>query len=77
MQRNLDRRVELITPVDDPAIKRHLLDTVIAAYMRDNVKARRLLSDGTYEPVQASETEARFNSQEHLASLYRDHTTPT
>ena len=74
MQRNLDRRVELVTPVDDARLKRHLLDTVLAAYLRDNTHARRLLPDGTYERVKASEGEASFNSQEHLASLYRDHT---
>jgi polyphosphate kinase len=74
MQRNLDRRVELVTPVDDARLKRHLLDTVLAAYMRDNTHARRLLSDGTYERVQPHEGEASFNSQEYLAGLYRDHT---
>lgn len=74
MQRNLDRRVELVTPVDDARLKRHLLDTVVAAYMRDNTHARRLNSDGTYERVKADEGEEIFNSQEHLASLYRDHT---
>jgi len=71
MQRNLDRRVELATPVDDENIKRHLIDDVIGAYLRDNAKARRLLADGTYERIQAAEGEARFDSQEHLAGLYR------
>lgn len=70
MQRNLNRRVELITPVDDERIKRHLLDDVLAAYLRDNVKARHLLPDGTYERISAG-GDALFNSQEYLAGLYR------
>jgi polyphosphate kinase len=71
MQRNLDRRVELVTPIEDERIKRHLLDDVLPAYLRDNVKARRLLSDGTYERIATQENEKRFNSQEYLTGLYR------
>src|ERR1051325_4738450 len=40
MARNLDRRVEGVTPVTDPQLKKYLKDTVLAAYLRDNVKAR-------------------------------------
>ncbi len=71
MQRNLDRRVELVTPVDDEDIKRHLLDDVLAAFLRDTANARRLLPDGTYETVPV-EGDARFDSQEYLAGLYRE-----
>jgi polyphosphate kinase len=47
MPRNLDRRVELMTPIVDPEHRARLgriLDTIFA----DNVKARELRSDGTY-----------------------------
>ena len=49
MARNLDRRVEVVMPVLDPQLKKYLKDTVIAAYLRDNVKASVMNSDGTYE----------------------------
>ncbi len=68
MQRNLSRRVEVIAPVCDPGIKRYLKDEVLAAYLRDNVKARRLLPDGTYERIQAP-AEARFDVQARLAEM--------
>src|ERR1041384_2860938 len=48
MSRNLDRRVEVVTPVLDAQAKTYLKDTVLAAYLRDNVKARVMNSDGTY-----------------------------
>ncbi|HEX8495530.1 MAG TPA: polyphosphate kinase 1 [Pyrinomonadaceae bacterium] len=66
MARNLDRRVEVVTPVLDPQLKRYLKDVVLATYLRDNVKARVLQPDGTYERVQVAPGEERFNSQLHF-----------
>ena len=51
MTRNLDRRVEVVTPILDPTLKRHLKNVVLAAYLKDNVKARVLTEDGSYEHV--------------------------
>jgi polyphosphate kinase len=50
MQRNLSRRLEILFPVIDPNLRRRLIK-ILETYFADNVKARRLLSDGTYEPV--------------------------
>jgi polyphosphate kinase len=66
MQRNLDRRVELVAPIEDPRLKKHLKEEVLDVYMRDNVKARRLLPDGSYERVRAGDGEQPLNSQTHL-----------
>lgn len=63
MTRNLDRRVEVVAPVLDPRLKKYLKDTVLSAYLRDNVKARVMQSDGTYEHPQKSIGEEAFNSQ--------------
>jgi polyphosphate kinase len=63
MTRNLDRRVEVVVPVLDPQAKAYLKDTVLAAYLRDNVKARVMNSDGTYEPPPMAPGEEPFNSQ--------------
>ncbi len=48
MPRNFQRRVEVMFPVEDPAIRSRLLDEVLGFYLQDNVKARRLLVDGQY-----------------------------
>ena len=63
MARNLDRRVEVVVPVLDAELKNYLKDTVIAAYLRDNVKARNMTSDGTYERPTIGVGEEPFNSQ--------------
>ena len=50
MPRNLDKRVEIVFPVEDPSIKAeimHVLDTLL----QDTVKAHLLQPDGTYEKV--------------------------
>jgi polyphosphate kinase len=63
MPRNLDRRVEVVSPVEDPKLKQYLKDEFLSAYLRDNVKARELQPDGSYRRLYpASEAEA-FNSQ--------------
>lgn len=63
MPRNLDRRVEVLTQVHDSRLKRYLKDVVLGTYLRDNVKARRLQPDGTYERISAAPNEERINSQ--------------
>ena len=64
MPRNLDRRVELLVPVEDQAARQRLTD-ILSAYFQDNVKARRLLADGRHERV-AAEGREPFRAQEAL-----------
>jgi polyphosphate kinase len=66
MQRNLDRRVEVVAPVLDTRLKRYLKDVVLAAYLRDNVKAKVLTSDGTYERARPAPGEESFDSQSYF-----------
>ena len=49
MERNLDRRVETLTPVRDRALLRELRDVVLDAYLRDTARAYRLDPSGHYE----------------------------
>ncbi len=49
MPRNLDRRVEVLFPVEDPRIKKALISIILPVQLSDTVKARVLRSDGTYE----------------------------
>ena len=63
MSRNLDRRVEVVAPVVDAQAKTYLKDTVLAAYLRDNVKARVMNSDGSYVQPPMEPGEEPFNSQ--------------
>ncbi len=66
MPRNLYRRVETLFPVDDDVIKRSIRDEILKVHLRDNVKARKMLPDGTYEPVSRKADEEPLNSQEWM-----------
>lgn len=57
MPRNLDRRVELMTPVYDRAIKNYLRNYVLETYLNDNIKARVLTSDKKYSFAAGSNNE--------------------
>jgi len=63
MHRNLSRRVEVVCPIDDPRMRAYLKDEVLQAYLRDNVNARVLHGDGTYQPIERAVDEEPFDSQ--------------
>jgi polyphosphate kinase len=63
MTRNLDRRVELMFPVEDPT-HRATITQVLSALFTDNVKARLLNPDGTYARVTTGRGEPRRRVQE-------------
>lgn len=66
MTRNIDRRVEVVFPIEDPRHIRHLRDEVLATYLADNVKARLLGPDGRYTRVSRKPAEPPIDSQELL-----------
>ena len=68
MSRNLDRRIELLFPIEDPEGRQKVLRALDAAF-RDDVKARVLQSDGRYLRVSRRPGEPPFRSQ---VELHRD-----
>jgi polyphosphate kinase len=66
MTRNLEKRVELMVPVEDPASRKRLL-RVLRACLDDNVKARLLLPDGGHERIRRGAREKARRAQEILA----------
>lgn len=50
MQRNLDRRVELVFPVEDNELRDRLAD-IMRFFLEDNTNARKMNADGTYSRV--------------------------
>jgi polyphosphate kinase len=66
MMRNFDRRVEVVTPIQLPKLKRYLKDEVLDIYLADNVKARQLMPDGSYVRVEPLTGEPSVNSQTHF-----------
>jgi polyphosphate kinase len=66
MPRNFFRRIEVVFPVKDEVHKRRLRDEILEASLRDNVKARIICTDGTYQRVSRDKDEAPFRSQQVL-----------
>ena len=63
MPRNFDRRVEVLFPILVPQLAAWVRDVVLATLLADNVKARVMLSDGTYARRACAEGEAPVRSQ--------------
>lgn len=63
MPRNLDRRVELLVPVED-AKGREKLSYILKTCLADTQQAHHLLPDGRYERVQPDAKHHPLNSQE-------------
>jgi polyphosphate kinase len=65
MPRNLDRRIELLFPVESAEEKQKVLRALDAAF-QDNVKARVLQKDGRYRRLRARRGEEAYRSQIEL-----------
>jgi polyphosphate kinase len=66
MPRNLGGRVEVLFPIEDPALLAAVRDDALLLHLGDNQKSRRLLPDGSYERLEAGDGEAPLDSQAHL-----------
>lgn len=64
MPRNLDRRVEILFPVEDEALKEQVIH-ILKVELEDNVKAHILQPDGTYEK-EDKRGKVLINSQEQF-----------
>lgn len=62
MSRNLNRRVEILFPVEDEKCKNKVID-VIDITLRDNVNLRKIKSDGSYENISSAHV---FNAHDEL-----------
>lgn len=76
MPRNINRRVEVLFPVQDSRLINYLTQDVLKTYLTDNTKARCMRSEGSYERVKPQGKEVALNSQEwllqHHHRLYKD-----
>lgn len=66
MPRNIDRRVEVLFPVEEQRLIHQVRDEVLGIYLRDTVKSRRMNSDGSYARVVPESPDSLLNSQEWL-----------
>lgn len=63
MPRNIDRRVEVLFPVQDKQMILHIRDDILKYYYKDNIKARKMLPDGSYSRLIPQNGEEPLNIQ--------------
>jgi polyphosphate kinase len=66
MTRNIDRRVETITPVEDRRLVRMLRQEILATYLADNTQARVMQPDGSYVRLTPQRGEKSVHAQAWL-----------
>ncbi len=72
MPRNFWRRIETVFPVEDAKLKGRIINDILALPLADNVKARVLRPDGTYERRVPADGEPMVRSQIALQHLARE-----
>ena len=66
MPRNLDRRVEVLFPLEGADLVKHVRDEILGVYLADSVKGRLMKSDGTYARRTVPGNKRGVNTQEWL-----------
>ncbi len=72
MPRNLLRRVEVAFPIEAPELRKEIVDLILPAFLKDNVKARELQPDGTYLRLHPREGEKPSQAQLYFRQLSRN-----
>ena len=71
LTRNTECRVEVGVRVEDPVLKEKL-DSILRLQLSDNVNAREMQPDGSYQKVKPAPGEPLVNSQMGMYDLLRD-----
>jgi polyphosphate kinase len=71
MPRNIDRRIEALFPVQDKQMIQHIRDDILSFYAKDNTKARKMLSNGSYTRVKTQKDEEPLSIQNWFITTRR------
>ncbi len=71
MPRNIDRRVEVLFPVQDKRMIEHIRDNILHFYSKANVKARRMLPDGSYVHLKPDKDDEALSIQQWFINVRR------
>tara|TARA_B110000879_G_C11012360_1_gene447523 strand:+ start:71 stop:661 length:591 start_codon:yes stop_codon:yes gene_type:complete len=70
MTRNLDKRIELMIPIEDKACKKRL-QSILEAAFKDNSNGFEIIDDGTSKRIEREKGKKRYRIQEDLQQKAR------
>jgi len=66
MPRNLDRRVEVLVPLETPTVHQQVLDQIMLGNLMDNQQSWEIQPDGTALRMQPRDKQKPFSAQEYF-----------
>jgi len=66
MPRNLDRRVEVMTPVENPTVHQQVLDQIMVANLNDEAQSWRLDAEGRYHRTPGWDRKRAFSAHDYF-----------
>ena len=66
MPRNLDRRIEILLPINNKTVHQQILDQIMVANLKDNQQSWFLNNEGNYKKIKNNSKEEKFSAHQYF-----------